>query len=66
MRFIVNNAVHISLTMLIVILLVGSWFAGQTSHLDGQSNTVFVVTFILLIPCALFALYLQTRAEFND
>ncbi len=66
MRFIVNNAVHISLTMLIVILLVGSWFAGQTSSLSGKTDIVLVVTFVLMIPCALFALYLQMRSEFNE
>jgi len=52
--------------MLIVILLVGSWFAGQTSSLSGKTDIVLVVTFVLMIPCALFALYLQMRSEFNE
>lgn len=66
MRFIANNAIHISLTTLIVILLVGSWIAGQVPSVNGQADIVLVITFLLMIPCALFTLHLQSRSELNE
>lgn len=66
MRFIGHYAGHITLTMLISVLLVGSWLAGQSEHSAGQTDIILGITFALLIPCAVFALYFQSRAELED
>jgi len=66
MRAIGHYAGHITLTMLITVLLVGSWFAGQGEHSDGQTDMILGITFALLIPCAIFALYFQSRSEIED
>ncbi|WP_427451043.1 hypothetical protein [Litorimonas sp. WD9-15] len=63
MRDFTSYANHITLTVLISVLLIGSWIAGQTSRAGGDTDTILIATFMLLIPCALAALYLQTRAE---
>jgi len=66
MKYIGQHAGHITLAMLISVLLAGSWFAGETSRSGGQTDTILGITFALLIPCAVFALYLQGRTEIED
>jgi len=63
MRDFTSYANHITLTVLITVLLIGSWIAGQSSRVGGNTDTILITTFMLLIPCALAVLYLQTRAE---
>lgn len=66
MRFIGHYAAPITLTVLISVLLIGSWFAGESARSGGQTDAILGITFALLIPCAVFALYLQSRAEIED
>ena len=66
MRFISKNAIGITMVALIVVLLVGSWAAGQISQTGGHTGLIFAITFALMLPCAITLLYLQERSEAED